>query len=180
MKDEVSLRALLAVAAVALALAGEGALAVEQGDVAPAFRAQDFEGRTVDFPALVDGKPTVVVFWATWCNYCKAFMPYLKDIQADYGGDAINVLTINAKEDDRDSSADPAAYIDNLGFETIAVAEGDRIARAYDVEYIPGLMIVGTNGRVAWRREWTELPAGQRVAELWDGQVRDVLDRLLE
>lgn len=171
------MRGLGSFAAIALVLVlGGAAGAVEQGDVAPAFRAQSFTGDTVEFPALIDGKPTVVVFWATWCNYCKAFMPYVEDIQADYGTDAINVLTINAKED---GTGDPAAYIDELGFDTIAVADGDRIARAYDVEYIPGLMIVGTNGRVAWRREWTDLPAGRRVAELWDGQVRDALDRLL-
>lgn len=173
------MRAFLVSLAVAAAAAGLPAQAVEQGDVAPAFRAADFEGRTVEFPALLDGKPTVVVFWATWCNYCKAFMPYVKDIQADYGSDAINVLTINAKEDEQDSSTDPASYVEDLGFETIAVADGDRIARAYDVEYIPGLMVIGTGGRVAWRREWTELPAGQQVAELWSGQVRSVLDRLL-
>lgn len=170
------MRALIACVGLVLALGGAPASAVEQGDVAPAFRAESFAGETVEFPALIDGRPTVVVFWATWCNYCEAFMPYLQAIQRDYGADSINVLTINAKED---GSGDPAAYIDALNFETIAVADGDRIARAYDVEYIPGLMIVGANGRVAWRREWTELPAGRRVAELWDGQVRSALDRLL-
>ena len=124
---------------------------------------------------MLHGKPAVVVFWATWCAYCQAFMPHLADIRADYGG-AINVLTINAKED---GEGDPAAYVDSLGFETIAVADGDRIARAYDVEYIPGLMIIGADGRVAWRRAWTELPAGERVARLWERQVRTALDRLL-
>lgn len=163
---------------VAVGLACAPATAVEQGGVAPAFRAADFEGGTVQFPALIDGKPTVVVFWATWCNYCHAFMPYLADIEADYG-DAINILAINAKEADQSSDTTPAAYIENLGFDPIAVADGDRIARAWDVEYIPGLMVVNADGRVAWRREWTELPAGQRVAELWDGQVREALDRLL-
>lgn len=170
------MRMLLASLVLMLGLAGAtSAGAVEQGDVAPAFSATDFEGRTVEFPALGDGKPTVVVFWATWCAYCKAFMPYLAGIRADYGTN-INILTINAKED---GEGDPAAYIADLGFDTVAVADGDRIARAYDVEYIPGLMVVGADGRVAWRREWTELPAGERVARLWDGQVRDVLDRLL-
>lgn len=173
------MRAALAGLIVALGLAGSTAGAVEQGGIPPAFRATDFEGGTVEFPALVADKPTVVVFWATWCNYCKAFMPYLADIEADYGADAINILAINAKEGDQSSDIEPAEYIENLGFDPIAVADGDRIARAWNVEYIPGLMVVGTNERVAWRREWTELPAGQRVAELWDGQVRDALDRLL-
>ncbi|MDX1563329.1 MAG: TlpA disulfide reductase family protein [Gammaproteobacteria bacterium] len=152
------------------------ASAVEQGDQAPAFRGVDFNGASVEFPALLDGKPTVVVFWATWCEYCKAFMPYLANIQNDYGTDKINVLTINAKED---GSGDPAAYIDALQMDVIAVADGDAIAAAYGVEFIPGLMVVAPDGTVAYRRAWTELPAGERVATFWSRQVRRALDQLL-
>jgi thiol-disulfide isomerase/thioredoxin len=152
------------------------ATAVEQGDRAPAWQAQDFSGRTVEFPALLEGKPTVTVFWATWCPYCKAFMPYLKEIQADYGADRINVLTIDAKED---GSGDPAAYVASLGMPMIAVADGDAIAAAYDVEYIPGLFVIAPDGTVAYRRPWTDLPAGDRVASFWSRQVRQVLDRML-
>lgn len=149
---------------------------IEQGSVAPSWSATTFDGSAVRFPELLNDKPTVMVFWATWCNYCKAFMPYLRQIQADYGADRINVLTINAKED---GSGDPAAYIRDLGFPMIAVRDGDTIAAAYDVEYIPGLMIIGADGVVAYRRGWTDLPAGDTVAKLWSIQVRQGLDELL-
>jgi thiol-disulfide isomerase/thioredoxin len=147
-----------------------------QGDRAPHFVATTFDGSTVRLPELLDGKPTIVVFWATWCGYCRAFMPELRAIQRDYGADRINILTINAKEE---GAEDPAAYIANLDFPTIAVRDGDAIAADYDVEFIPGLMIVNGDGIVAWRRAWTELPAGQTVANLWAIQVRLNLDRLL-
>jgi thiol-disulfide isomerase/thioredoxin len=150
--------------------------AVEKGDVAPAWHARDFGGHTVDFPAITQGKPAVVVFWATWCPYCKAFMPYLKNIQADYAKQGVKVVVINAKEDGR---GDPAAYVQSLGFEPIAVASGDEIAKAYGIQYIPGLLIVDGTGKVAYRRPWTDLPAGKTVAELWDGQVRTALDVLV-
>jgi len=117
-----------------------------------------------------------VVFWATWCPYCKAFMPYLKNIQADYAKQGVKVVVINAKEDGR---GDPVAYVRSLGFTPIAVANGDEVAKAYDIQYIPGLLIVDGAGKVAWRRPWTDLPAGKTVAELWDGQVRTALDALV-
>ena len=66
------------------------AQSVEQGEDAPAWRGQDFDGQQVEFPALLEGKPTVMVFWATWCGYCRAFMPYLEGIQNDYGAEQIN------------------------------------------------------------------------------------------
>jgi len=151
-------------------------VAVETGAIAPAWIGVDYSGGEVDFPSVIDGKPTVVVFWATWCSYCKAFMPYLKGIQRDYGEQKINILVINAKER---GAGDPAAYVDKLGFPLIAVADGDEIADAYGIRFIPGLLIVDGQGDLAWQRASTDLPAGKTVAELWDQQVREQLDRLL-
>ena len=66
-----------------------------------------------------------------------------------------------------------------LGFAPIAVTNGDAIAASYGIQYIPGLLIVDGKGVVAYRRPWTDLPAGQTVAELWDSQVRTALDALV-
>jgi thiol-disulfide isomerase/thioredoxin len=151
--------------------------AVEQGDLAPTWRAKDFAGRSVDFPAVAAGKPAVLIFWATWCGYCKAFMPFLKSIQGDYAAHGVRVVAVNAKED---GSGDPRTYLRSIGFEPIAIPEGDAIAAAYGIQYIPGQLIVDGNGTVAYRRPWTDLPAGRTVAELWDNQVRTALDALVE
>lgn len=152
------------------------ATAVEIGEPAPAWNGTDFSGEAVNFPAVIDGKPTVMIFWATWCPYCNAFMPYLGEIQKEYGEDKINVIAINAKER---GIGDPGAYVAELDFKVIDVAEGDGIAEDYLVRFIPGLMIVDGDGNFAWKRESTDLPAGQTVAELWDTQVRAQLDLLL-
>jgi thiol-disulfide isomerase/thioredoxin len=172
-----SSRWLLAGAA-ALVLA-QAANAIDKGDVAPPFKGVNFAGQPVEFPAVVAGKPAVVIFWATWCSYCKAFMPYLKRIESDYAAHGVKVVAINAKEDSRGGGGDPRAYFSAIGFSPVAVANGDAIAATYGIQYIPGLLIVDGKGMVAYRRPWTDLPAGQTVAELWDGQVRGALDALL-
>jgi len=159
-----------------LTFSGTIAHAVEQGDVAPEWTGKDFSGNEVSFPSVIDGKPTVLIFWATWCPYCNAFMPYLGQIQKDYGEGKINVIAINAKER---GIGDPAAYVEKLDFKVIDVAEGDDIAEKYSVRFIPGLMIVDGDGIFAWERESTDLPAGETVAEFWDGLVREQLDLLL-
>jgi thiol-disulfide isomerase/thioredoxin len=161
----------------AAALWSGAASSVEQGDRAPAWQAQTFDGGTVTFPELIENRPTVVVFWATWCGYCKAFMPYLQEIQADYGVERINIVAINAKEE---QGADPRAYVESLGFPAIAVRDGDAIAADYGVEFIPGLMVIDRDGMVAYRRPWTDLPAGETVARFWSRQVRRALDDLLQ
>jgi cytochrome c biogenesis protein CcmG/thiol:disulfide interchange protein DsbE len=151
-------------------------IAVEAGEMAPAWTASDFSGNEIEFPAATSGKPTIMVFWATWCPYCNAFMPYLSRIQKDYGEDKITVLAINHKER---GVGDPAAYVAKLDFSVVAIREGDSIGDTYSVDFIPGLMIIDGDGKIAWKRASTDLPAGKTVAELWDEQVREQLDLLL-
>ena len=151
-------------------------MAVEAGDVAPPFTGLNEFGNEVSFPAVIDGKPTIMVFWATWCPYCKAFMPYLEQIQKDYGEEKISVVMINHKER---GAGDPAAYIKSLDFSVIAVLNGDSIGDAYTVDFIPGLMIADADGNIAWKRKSTDLPAGQKVGEFWDMKVREQLDKML-
>ena len=149
--------------------------AIEVGEVAPPFTGMDENGNEVRFPELINGKPTVLLFWATWCPYCKAFEPYLDGIKQDYG-DRINVVMINHKER---GEGDPVAHMKSLDFDAIAVLNGDAIGDAYAVDFIPGLMIADADGRMAWKREPTDLPAGKAVGEFWDMVVREQLDKML-
>jgi hypothetical protein len=103
-------------------------------------------------------------------------MPFLGNIQEDYGQDKINIVAVNAKER---GEGDSAAYVEMLGFPVIGVADGDTVADSYSVKYIPGLMIVDGNGDIAWKRASTNLPPGKTIAELWDEQVREQLELLL-
>lgn len=169
------MRAVRAFAMVAV-LAAAPSWAVEQGDAAPRWGGSDFDGQMVLFPNVAQGRPAVLVFWATWCSYCKAFMPYLEQIEADYRDEGVKIVAVNAKED---GEGDPKGYVDGLGFPMTAVRDGDEIAAQYGVEFIPGLMVIDGEGIVAYRRQWTDLPAGRTVAELWSEQVRDALDELL-
>ena len=152
------------------------AFAGEPGDTKPGWTGVDFSGGEIDFPAVLDGKPTILVFWASWCPYCKAFMPYLGDIQSDYGEDKMNILAVNVFEENED---DPVAFLEALRFPVIAVVGGESIAEDYSVMGTPGLFILDGQGGIAWRRESTDLPPGKTVAEYWDEQLREQLDRLL-
>ena len=52
----------------------------------PAAQALDAEGKPVAIPAA--GKPTVVNFWATWCEPCRVEMPMLQQM-ADFYSDRL-------------------------------------------------------------------------------------------
>ena len=144
------------------------------GAAAPSWRgAHLLDGSAIRFPEVLNGNPAVMVFWATWCPYCKAFMPYTEGIQQDYNDEGVQILTFNAKERGR---GDPRAYIESLGFPMVPVADADEIASLYGVEFIPGLMVVDGSGQIVYQRGWTDLPAGKKVAEQWNLEVRRALD----
>ncbi|MDA1073444.1 MAG: TlpA disulfide reductase family protein [Proteobacteria bacterium] len=168
------IRALLFITVLILALPGQ---AIDKGDQAPSWSGVDLiSDSPVSFPAVLDQRPAVLIFWATWCPYCKAFMPYAADIQKDYADRGVQIITFNAKERGR---GDPRAYVATLDFPHVAIADADAIAAQYDVEFIPGLLVVTGHASVAYRRGWTDLPAGETVAQQWDREVRATLDDLL-
>ena len=168
-------KAVLVLAAVlSVAVAPLPAVAVEAGDTAPTWTADAAAGRPVVFPDVLDGNPAVMVFWATWCPYCRVFMPHLEQILEDYADQGVQVIAVNTREDESDG--DPKAYLEDLGFPLVGILEGDAIAADYDVHFIPGLMVVDGTGTVSWRRESTDLPPGEEVAEFWSAAVRSALD----
>lgn len=164
--------------ALILTLATSYAFAVNQGDVAPPWSGTDLiTGKTVEFPEVLNGKPAVILFWATWCPYCKAFMPRAAEIQAEYAEAGVQIIGLNHKER---GYGDPAAYAKSLGFPMVAIADADSIGDAWSIDFIPGLLIVDGGGNIVYRRRSTNLPAGRKVSELWAGEVRAVLDQMLK
>lgn len=150
---------------------------LDKGDRAPQWSGMDLvSGQQKSFPGILNDKPAVLVFWATWCPYCKAFMPYAGQIQAEFAEYDVQIITFNAKER---GEGDPKAYVDSLQFPLTAIADADSIAESYDVKFIPGLMVVNGEGMVTYRRGWTDLPAGSKVAAFWADEVRAALNETL-
>jgi len=57
---------------------------------------QDLEGKPHSFAELRDGKPTVLIFWATWCGHCRAEIPRIKEAYEKFGKSGITFLAIDA------------------------------------------------------------------------------------
>ena len=66
-----------------------------EGRKAPALALKDPAGAPKTLAEIANGRPAIVLFWASWCPYCKALMPPLAKIADKYGRDRIAVVAVD-------------------------------------------------------------------------------------
>ena len=147
---------------------------VDAGMPAPGWTMSDAEGREITFPADAAGRPSILFFWATWCPYCHAVMPFLQGIVEDYAEHGLTVYALDFRDD-----GDPVGYMAEHGYDFVVLPLGDLVADDYGVISSPGLLVVDGAGMVTWRRRTTRAPPGTAIAQVWDQQIREALDRVL-
>jgi thiol-disulfide isomerase/thioredoxin len=89
-------------------------VALPIGTQAPPATVEDLQGNEVQLLDYVEGKPTLLEFWATWCENCEALQPQLDRIQAR-DGERLNVVAV-----------------------AVAVAQSVRRVRRHLAEHDPG------------------------------------------
>ena len=109
----------------------------------PAFELADSDGQSLSYPDDLNG-PTIVLFWASWCPYCKALMPHLQSIVDEYDGE-IEILALNFRDDD-----DPREYISERGYDFRLFPQSDPVAELWGVKATPGLFLVDESGRAVF------------------------------
>lgn len=157
------------------------------GQQPPPFELTDAEGQQFGYPAQLVG-PTIVLFWATWCPYCKALMPHLQSIGLEYG-EKIEILAIHF----RDDKGDPAGFVRDAGYDFTVLTNGTGVAELNGIWSTPGVFIVDTDRVIRFDLYTVPEPefpeseealshrkkAGYR-APYWGAEIRKSLDTVLD
>lgn len=98
-------------------------------------------------------RPAVLLFWATWCPYCKALMPHVQAVYDAAGKGGLDVYAIDIKDD-----GDPVAELRERGQTFTLVRDGDAIAEQYGIKGTPGLLLVDRSGAIVYRRVGGDAP----------------------
>lgn len=126
----------------------------EAQQAAPAWDGKGADGGTIRFDPQHLQRPALLLFWATWCPYCKALMPYLQKVYDAAGKDKLDVYAIDIKDED----GDPVAELKARGHTFTLVRDGDAIAELYGVKGTPGLFLVDRSGTVVYKRSGGDAP----------------------
>lgn len=158
------------------------------GDVAPDWTLENKEGESVNYYEASEGKVSIVLFWATWCPYCRRLMPHLQSV-IDECGEKVDLIAISIFEED---DADPAGYLAEYGYQFRLIEKGEEIAELYGVRGTPGLFLVDREGQIRWHlhlamqdearlaglsKHWER---AARRAPFWAAELRKALDDVIE
>ena len=119
---------------------------INAGDIAPDFTAEMLDGSRVTLSAL-QGKPTLLIFWATWCPPCRLELSKLQEHIIDPYGDRINVLPLSRGEE----RSVVEEYIATMGYTYAVGLDCDQsIYNKYATNYIPRCFVIDAKGNVVY------------------------------
>ncbi|HLI64392.1 MAG TPA: TlpA disulfide reductase family protein [Terriglobales bacterium] len=116
-----------------------------RGVLAPDFTLPSLDGSKVKLSDF-RGKAVVLNFWATWCPPCKEEMPWLADLQKQYGKDGLVVLGVAM---DDSSPASIAKFASEVGVNYPVLLGTDQVSDDYgDVQYLPTTFYLARDGTI--------------------------------
>jgi thiol-disulfide isomerase/thioredoxin len=180
--------ALLKLALLWLLLPVVSSAATGQSPLPETWSLETAAGETLSFPYEHD-EPVILLFWASWCPYCKALMPHLQSMLDEYGDDSLTIYAIAFRDD-----GEPMTYLQSQGYGFVSVPDGDEVASAYGVYGTPGLLLFTADNQLALNLYDIEVPGPEdsasaadlnhtqkaaRKAPYWAAQIRLRLDELI-
>ena len=134
---------------------------------APDFTLPTMTGASITLSEL-EGTPVVLNFWATWCRYCVAELPYFESVAQESEGE-IKVIAIDVGE----SASMVQNFLQNFfGYEPTMIVALDENGEVF-VNYcqgdnprgaVPITFFVDSEGIV----QYIKIGAFQSETELWD------------
>ena len=116
----------------------------EVGFQAPDFTLQMLDGQTVRLSDL-KGRPVFITYWSTWCVPCKAELPILQRIHQELGQSEIQMLTINAIEQDKLEAVQ--GFVGELGLSMpVLLDHQNQFQSAYNQLFFPTSYFIDSNG----------------------------------
>ncbi len=105
------------------------------------------DGVPVNFYEDSAMRPAVLLFWATWCPYCRQLMPHLEQLRQEFAP-TVRFYALNIWED-----GDPVTYLADNGYGLQLLLEADAVAKGYGITGTPGLLVIDQNRSVIYMRK---------------------------
>ncbi len=129
-------------------------------------------GKPVDLASL-KGQVVLLNFWATWCDGCRAEIPALNRLQAQYGPRRLQVVGINIGE----GQARIAEFMERIPIRFAVLRDVDSVVRkAWHIRILPSTFLIDRNGMLRYQltgeADWDDPKIQAPVLELLQQETR--------
>jgi cytochrome c biogenesis protein CcmG/thiol:disulfide interchange protein DsbE len=117
----------------------------EPGDPAPDFELPLLDGSGTLSSDELRGSPTVVNFWASWCDPCRKEAPLLEKAWRDYRDDGVRFVGVNVQ----DTKQDAQAFVERfeISYPVVFDADQEVFGRMAQIEGLPQTFFIDDRWR---------------------------------
>lgn len=136
----------LTVPAVCLALTMAVSNAVSS-ETAPDFAVTTLDGKTIT-KASLQGKPALLMFWASWCGTCRHELPNVKALYEQHNAKGLQAVAIGFQDEEADIREYVKAHHSTFVFPA-AYDSRNQVAALFRARGTPTFVLLDAHGRVA-------------------------------
>jgi peroxiredoxin len=120
------------------------------GDLAaaPDFKLDDLEKNTITLSSYKDKKPVLVIFWTTWCPFCRTQLKILNKKYTDLVADNLEILAINVGEPYLKVESFAKSY--DLLY-SVLLDPDSQAARSFRILGVPTYFLINKSGYVVFQ-----------------------------
>lgn len=111
------------------------------------FTLPDLAGKPHRLNEYLAKGPVMLVFYTTWCPYCKKEIPILKQIYQQYNDKGLQLVAINAGLADSLENSQRYALQYRLPYVVLYDADA-RVSRQYGLRTVPKIFYIQQNGKI--------------------------------
>ena len=119
----------------------------KQFSEAQVFTLNDLSGKAVSLSDYRDKKPVVLIFWTTWCPYCRMALKSLKDSEYVSQSKDFELLAVNVGE----SKSKVENFVKANGFRFKVLLDLDsQVADSYGLLGVPTYYVINKSGLIVF------------------------------
>jgi len=111
------------------------------------FTLPDLAGKPHRLNEYLEKGPVMLVFFTTWCPYCKKEIPKLKQVYQQYSDKGLQLVAINAGMTDSLENAKRYALQYRLPYVVLYDADA-RISAQYGLQSVPKIFYIQQDGNI--------------------------------
>ena len=126
------------------------ALSFGQEKSLPQVKLKDLKNKTQNMDKVLDGKLTLINFWATYCVPCRKEMKHLNRINANYADQNVQVIGISIDDSRTVGRVKSMVRSQKLKY-TILLDTEQKLYKNFNTSAMPFSILVNPDGQIVWQ-----------------------------